>query len=68
MPFTLKTISCRNISIRDYESIGATHDLKINVDHRDLYSNDFMLYLEDYLMYKHHRGFWVSMTGHLTSK
>ena len=33
------------------------------------WSNNFMLYLEDYLMCEHHPwGLWVSMTGRLTSK
>ena len=31
-----------------------TFDLKVNVDHCDLLSSDFALYLEDYLMYVHH--------------
>ena len=42
-----------------------TFDLKINVGHCDLYlwSSDFTLYLEDYLIYEHHTlGLWVSMT------
>ena len=47
------------------------HDLNINVITMTYisWSNDFMLYLEDYLMYEHHAwGLWVSMTGRLTSK
>ena len=33
------------------------------------WSSDFVLYLEDYLMYEHHPwGLCVSMTGRLTSK
>ena len=46
------------------------HDLKVNVGHCDLYSwsSDVVLYLEDYLMYEHHRGrLKVSITGRLTS-
>ena len=31
VPFTLKTISCRNIIIWDYESVWPTHDLKIDI-------------------------------------
>ena len=32
------------------------------------WSNDFVLYLEDYLMYVHHTlGVWISMTRRLTS-
>ena len=31
------------------------------------WSSDFMLHLEDYLMYEHHTlGLWVSMTQRLT--
>ena len=48
-----------------------TFNLKINVGHCDLYFmvSDFVLYLEDYLMYEHHTlGLWVSMARHLTSK
>ena len=29
-------------------------DLRINVGHCDLWSSDFALYLEDYLMYEHY--------------
>ena len=48
-----------------------TVDLKVNVDHCELWSNDFLLYLEDNLMYMydyHSLGLWVSMTQHFTSK
>ena len=48
-----------------------TFDFKINEGHCDLYftSIDFALYLEDYLMYKHHSsGLLVSTTRRLTSK
>ena len=45
------------------------YDLKINVGRYDSWSSDFVLYLEDYLMYEHHPwGLWVSMTRRLTSK
>ena len=43
-----------------------TFDLKINVGHSNLFfsqSNDFALYLEDFLMYEHHTMvLWISMT------
>ena len=45
-------------------------DLKINVAHVTyiLWSSDFALYLEDFLMYEHHSlGLWISMTLRLTS-
>ena len=45
--------------------IMSQYDLKINI----LWSSDFVLRLEDYLMYEHHTlGLWVSMTRHLTTK
>ena len=46
-------------------------DLKIKVGQCDLYlwSSDFGLYPEDYLMYEHHTlGLRIGMTRHLTSK
>ena len=42
-----------------------TFDLKIKIDHYDLYFqfSDFALYLEDYLMYEqHYLGLCISMT------
>ena len=51
--------------------LDTTFDLIINVVTVTsiLWSGDFALYLEDYLMYEHHTlGLWVSMTRYLTSK
>ena len=50
---------------------NVTFDLKIIVCHCNLYSwsSDFMLYLEDYLIYEQQTsGLCVIMTRHLTSK
>ena len=71
MPYSLKTVSYMNIIIGIMNQYDPIHDLKINVGHCDLYlwSSDFVLYLEDYLICEHHPwGLGVSMTGSLTSK
>ena len=58
---------CMNIIIWDYESVWPK--VLPQDKYRSLWPSDFVLYLEDYLMYEHHTlGLRVSMTWRLTSK
>ena len=70
LPYILKTIWCMYIVLCDYESVwpevwpqNKCRSL------RSLWSSDFTLYLEDYLMYEHYYlGIWIRLTRSLTSK
>ena len=71
LPYILKTIWYMNIIIWDYESVWPKllpQNKYVTVTYI-LWSSDFALHLEDYLMYEHHTlGLRVSMTWSLTSK
>ena len=71
LPYILKTIWCMNILLCDYESVW--HNIWLQNKCRSLtyisWSSDFALFLEEYLIYKHHpSGLWVRMSRFFTSK
>ena len=74
LPFILNVNWCMNIIIWDYESVWSDIDLKINVGHLTYisWSSDFMLHLEDSLVYYYHslglcdlyfKALWVSFVS-----